>query len=166
MGAGNRDSGDPTAHEILLLEEHGGMERTVWSSGASDAVQRRLEENRQVADAESVSVDVAAERLGVSVSQIVQWVEGRKLSAWRRGEELRLPLWQFSGDGLLPHLAELLAALPANLHPMAATGFVTSPTDELDGMTVIDWLTAGGDLAPVAFAASSLDRWYAPPGTR
>jgi hypothetical protein len=40
---------------------------------------------------------------------------------------------------------------------MTVAGFMTLPSDELDGMTPIEWLAAGRDPSRVRFAATALD---------
>ncbi len=80
--------------------------------------------------------------------------------AIRVGRSNRLPLWQFTSDGVLPHLPRVLTALPANLHPLEVHAFFTLPAEELSSGTVPmspgAWLGAGGAPAAVVELAASL----------
>lgn len=42
-------------------------------------------------------------------------------------------------------LAEVLAALPPDLHPLSVHSALTAPRTELDGRSVVQWLTEGAD---------------------
>jgi hypothetical protein len=72
----------------------------------------------------------------------------------------RLPLFQFTGTGVLPGLDQVVPALPEGLHPLAVANWFTGANVDLDTgsgpVSPLDWLTAGGDPAPVARLASAL----------
>ena len=151
MGTSGRDL---TAEQIRYLKEHSGLPPEVWS-----APEPGMQPSGPESGADTLSVDEAAQRLDVQAQQVLDLVAHRELLAWRIADELRVPSWQFTPTGLLPHLFEVLTAFPVDLHPRTVSGFVTTPQDDLDGMTVVRWLAQGGDSASVAFAASALDRW-------
>lgn len=46
---------------------------------------------------------------------------------FKLGASLRLPLWQFNNDEPIPGLRAVLAALPADLHPLEVAGVMTTP---------------------------------------
>jgi hypothetical protein len=75
----------------------------------------------------------------------------------------RLPALQFlDGDPVrvLPGLAHVLRALPANTHPLEVAAFLTTaqPELELAGTTVSprEWLASGGEPAQVAAIAAGV----------
>lgn len=65
-----------------------------------------------------------------------------------RGEHI-FPAWQFTDHRVLPHLAQLLEALPAGLHPLEVQGFMTTPAEALSGRTPAEWLSTDGPPEPV-----------------
>ncbi|MFT4009233.1 MAG: hypothetical protein QM655_04240 [Nocardioidaceae bacterium] len=99
----------------------------------------------------SMTTKEAAKRLNTADSNIRRSIaSGHLYSAGRDGRHgHRLPLWQFPHDKPLPHLAELLTALPSDLHPLEVESFFTTPSDTLNQMTPVEWLATGGDVAPV-----------------
>lgn len=75
------------------------------------------------------------------------------------------PVWQFQEDGkLIPGLPDVLRALSAGMDDgwTWALWLVGTVSDQLDGKTVIQWLTDGGDLQPVLrLAATDAAAWVA-----
>ncbi len=81
------------------------------------------------------------------------------------GGSLRFPSWQFAYGRPLPHLAAVVAAIPAGSHPTAVRTLMTTPSPDLvDAVppdhpisqlipsvrrSPADWLSGGGDEAPV-----------------
>lgn len=111
--------------------------------------------------ARALTVSEASKRLSVSPGRIRQRIAGRTLHALRvSGGGWRLPLWQFTDEGLLPGLEQVLPALPEQLHPMSVFGFMHQPFSDLDingtAVSPVDWLATGGDAGPVAELAASL----------
>lgn len=106
-----------------------------------------------------LTTEQAAERLHLSAATVRRRIRAGRLYGYRVGRTLRLPPWQFVGEAALPHLPEILAALPEEAHPMTVTGFMTLPSDELDGLSPVDWLATGGNPDPVRLAASTLTVW-------
>lgn len=106
-----------------------------------------------------LTTNQAAERLHISPAVVRRRIRSGRLYGYRVGGALRLPPWQFLGEAALPHLPEVLAALPEDAHPMTVTGFMTQPSDELDGLSPVEWLAAGRTPNPVRFLASTLTVW-------
>jgi hypothetical protein len=111
--------------------------------------------------ARALTVSEASKRLSVSPGRIRQRIAGRTLHALRvSAGGWRLPLWQFTDQGLLPGLEQVLPALPEQLHPMSVFGFMHQPVPDLDvngtAVSPVDWLATGGDAGPVAELAASL----------
>lgn len=64
------------------------------------------------------------------------------------------PAWQFLDNGAtLPGLTTVLTALAGGGDPWMAALWLGAPNDALDGATPADWLSDGGDTAPVLEAA-------------
>jgi len=77
----------------------------------------------------------------------------------------RYPSWQFAYGRLLPHLAAVVAAIPAGTHPTAIRTLMMTPSQGLMWVLPLDepiqplipeiprspatWLVDGGDLEPV-----------------
>ena len=68
-----------------------------------------------------------------------------------------LPRWQFHEGRVIPHLREVIAALPSDEHPLLVESFMTSwDEDYLDGWPPAAWLLAGRDPAAVVQYADDL----------
>lgn len=111
--------------------------------------------------ANALTVRQAAEQLGVNESRIRQRLAERTIIGWKKGKSWVLPHWQFSSEGqLIPGVDELAAALPPDLHPVAAWRWFTLPNPDLilDGNPVspAEWLLSGGDPGIVAGQAAEL----------
>lgn len=117
------------------------------------------EAEEQAAYAATLTADEAASRLGVTVQQVRDRIRDRSLADRAFGAERRFPSWQFLDSGVIPHLGEVLRALPAGAHPLTVEGFMTTPNDELDGMTPAHWLAAGRDVDRVLRCAAALTVW-------
>ena len=61
---------------------------------------------------------------------------------------------------VIPHLAEVIAALPAGSHPVAVRTFITTSSADLsvhgNALSPLDWLGGGGDPAAVVALAVTL----------
>lgn len=108
----------------------------------------------------ALSVAGAAERVGVDASRIRHRLAEGRLAGWKDGGGWRLPVWQFTNDGVLPGLDTVLAAVPADQPPLAVAGFMTTAQQDLrtagEPTTPRDWLLAGGDPAAVARLVATL----------
>jgi hypothetical protein len=101
--------------------------------------------------ASALSVQQAAQRLGVDGSRVRQRLVEHTLYGVRLDGAWRLPLFQFSDDGrgIVPGFGELAPAF-AGLHPVdVATWFTTPHVDLVVGEDIRvsprDWLLGGGD---------------------
>lgn len=59
------------------------------------------------------------------------------------------PAWQFTDDGVLPHLRQAIAALPSGYHARDIETVMTSPMEELNGNSPREWLEADGAIEPL-----------------
>lgn len=148
------------AADSALLADHGG----VADRPGAEAVEAAAATTAAVATAlvaDALTVAEVAERAGVSTSRVRHWVADGAVQAIRVGGRNLLPSWQFGPDGrALPHLGEVLAALPDDLHPVSVAGFFSTPQPELtlDDRRVAPatWLLAGGLADPVLALAEGL----------
>ncbi|WP_182358024.1 hypothetical protein [Tomitella gaofuii] len=98
----------------------------------------------------ALSVAAAAERIGVTDARVRQLIRERKLWAFDPGVRggRRLPVAQFTGDGMVPYLDRIMPHVPTGLHPLALHRLLTLPRADLaqDGhpMSLIDWAAASG----------------------
>lgn len=105
--------------------------------------------------------DVAG-ALGVDASRVRhRLADGALLSLPGAGRRRLLPRFQLDTDLVpLPGLAVVLAALPADLHPLEVEGFFTTPQPDLvvrrKALSPREFLLAGGDPALVARAAAGV----------
>lgn len=156
-----------TGDQESVLAEHGGIiaaggEREPASTARAGL--RALSANLAEQARTSIPVTQAAERLGVDASRVRHRVRDHALYGFKIGSSLRLPLWQFTSDGTpLPGLRAVLAALPADLHPLEVAGFMTTADPDLtvadEALSPRQWLTAGGDVRVVCAIAADLDTW-------
>lgn len=99
--------------------------------------------------------DEVASALGISLSAVRDRGIARTLWAVNNAGTWLYPAAQFdvTPPRLISGLDAVLPALPADLHPSAVAGFLTTPQPDLskDGraLTVQDWLRAAGDADPV-----------------
>ena len=102
--------------------------------------------------ATALALEDAAAHLGVTVEAVQSRIEAGTLvmiSDPLDGSPL-IPSFQLTEGGELPHLQALLQRGRGTLTPGAIQGIMTSPQDETDGMSPVDWLKTGGDPARVA----------------
>lgn len=156
----------PSKAALAYLAEHGGPEaaETVASWSSRTEHQRRVQSaitgTAQLV-AGMVSIDQAADRVGVDRSRISHFINDRpaRLYAVKMGTRRRIPIWQLHGNTLLPGLDRIVPAIPDEAHPLDVTGVMTTPQDELGGRTPIEHLVEGGDVEPVTVLLSDLGRW-------
>jgi hypothetical protein len=149
-----------TAAESAFLAGHGGLvahpgdEATPLRSGGARTAAAALELVR-----DALTVRQAADLLGTAPDVVAQRVHEGDLYGFTAGDRLLLPRWQFASGAPLPHLADVLDGLPTPVHPRTVAGFMTSPSDELGGVSPARWLLQGGDVGPVLFALTALTNW-------
>jgi hypothetical protein len=152
-----------TEAEAGILREHGGVEPIGDEYAVRKAVLRSASSNLAELTRESLSVGQAAALLLVDGSRVRHRVRDRALYAFKIGAGLRLPSWQFARHASIPGLRAVLAALPADLHPLEVAGFMTTAEADLavgeQPTSPRDWLIGGGDVSVVVDLAAQLDRW-------
>lgn len=81
--------------------------------------------------ARALGVSEAAERLGIGPGEVERRIAGRELHGVPTEGGRRLPAFQFAGGAAVPGLAQVLAAVPADLHPVALVRWFISPDVDL-----------------------------------
>lgn len=148
-----------TAAEESFIREHAGV-----ALERPDVV--RIRRNltgllqAHTASTASLSTAEAAALCGISESRMRHLIaDGEAYVLPVSGRVRRLPLWQFTTTRLLPHLREVLAALPAEMPTAVLEAFMTQPAEDLqnDGepVSIAAWLAAGGAPAIVLELAAS-----------
>lgn len=142
-----------------FLDDHGRISRGDSADPATAAVTTTAAHMMALIGT-SLTGEQAAARLGVSASTVRGRINRKALYAIRGGGSNRLPLWQFTTEGVLPHLRRVLTALPADLHPLEVQAFFMVPAAEFTSgtmpMCLRDWLAAGGAPAGVVELAAAL----------
>lgn len=112
--------------------------------------------------ARALTVTEAAVRLRVTPGRVRQRLAAGTLAGFHTANGWRLPDVLFAGDGELPGLAAVLAALPADVHPVALETFLirVHPDLVVEGTAVSpqEWLLGGGDPRVAAAAAADAYR--------
>jgi hypothetical protein len=103
---------------------------------------------------------VVAARLGVDRSRVSQRVRDRSLYAFSRGDTRYFPSWQFTDEGTLPGLREVVSALDEGLHPLVVDHWFTTNSVDLEigdlPVSPVTWLTTGGNPQVAAELAADL----------
>jgi hypothetical protein len=98
--------------------------------------------------------------MGVDPSRVRQLLAGHRLLASRDGGEWRILDVQFSGEGLVPNIGQVVSALPEGMPPLAAARWLRAPEPDLEiageSVSPIEWLTAGGEPERVRSLAADL----------
>jgi hypothetical protein len=155
---------DFTDSERRFLIEHGGLT-------AADFTPEALVEAASIAE-RAIAASIAEVRAGAltvsDVASLLGQTRASVLQAAASGDmyavlgeppatEPLLPRWQFQEGRVIPHLREVIAALPADEHPLLVESFMTSwNEDHLDGWPPAAWLLAGRDPGAVVQHADEL----------
>ena len=152
-------SAELTAGEEAFWDRHAGI--ALHDPQATPLVRATDETVSVITEASrSLTIDQAAELLGIHRSRVSHRLRDGRLYAYRLGTQRRIPRWQLTADGdPLPGLEAVLAALPGDLHPTAVEGFFTTSDPDLDGVTPVHWLASGGDPQRVVDEAAGIDQW-------
>jgi hypothetical protein len=139
-----------------------GLSTEPWAGDAArDPLVRTIVDYMALIET-SLSTAKTAALLGVDVSRVRQRIRERSLFAVEYEAEWRLPRFQFERGKVLPGLAHVLGALPAEMNPLdVATWFLNPNVDlegESDGISISPrtWLLRGGAPSVVAKLARHL----------
>ncbi len=111
--------------------------------------------------AQSATVPVLAERLGVDASRVRQRIYARSLYAFKHRGGWLIPSFQIEVNGLVPGVETVVPKLSPALHPVAVSRWFTTLNADLvlddEAVSPIAWLSSGGQPAVVAALAGSID---------
>jgi len=141
------------AGDAGFLEAHGGVtdnREALMTARVEDALRT------QTLHEQTASVAEVAALLKLSQSRVRHRIKEGSLYAFPaqgRGTSRRLPRWQFENNEPIPHLGEVLGALPDDFSPIEVRNFILNaridqPNGEGDA-PLLEWLRAGGDVEPV-----------------
>ncbi len=146
---------DEVSPQMLAdLRAHGGLAHPERLEGWSERDDRGLRLAIQATgltdliDA-TMSAAEAAQYLDISPSRLSHMARMVPLLSSRIGRHPRYFRWQFTGGGLLPGLAELASSLTGEEHPLDVAAIMTSPAEEFDSRTPVQFLASGGDAKAV-----------------
>ncbi|GAB2655332.1 hypothetical protein ABI214_08480 [Prescottella soli] len=141
-------------HDARILEEAGLVgDPAVATAARLDREIRMVELVRS-----ALSIDDAADRLGVTPARVRQRLAAGTLWAFDSGRSRLLPPAQFTDTGEVPHLDKLTPLIGKDLHPLSVQALLTRPQPSLiaEGRTVsiVAWLTgSAGTAADIERAA-------------
>jgi hypothetical protein len=152
-----------SADETRLLDESGLIEDPdVYASVTADVL---AHVGQLISTAFSASE--VARALGVNESRVRQRRLARTLWAIYDAGAWVFPVMQFESDlktgryKQIRGLDRVFAALPADLHPVAVAGFLRTPHADLTvggrPLPPVEWLSSGGDVAPVLRLVEAAD---------
>ncbi len=147
--------------ELKALEEAGLSTKPWVSDVARDPLTKTIVDYMALIET-SLSTAEAAAMLDVDVSRIRQRIRERSLYGVEFEGEWRLPRFQFERSKVLPGLAEVLSALPAELNPLDVATWFLEPNIDLEAdedappMSPRAWLLRGRSPRTVAQLAPHL----------
>lgn len=149
---------DLSAGDRAYLDEFAGLEPASDEEVARLLARRAALATSEVAQA--LDRGQVGERLGVSPSRVSHRHAAGGLFAFRVGPAKTLyPDWQFTADGTIPGLPQVVEALPGGVPAALVRRFMTEPDDALEiGEEVVSpraWLLQGGDVARVVALAAT-----------
>ena len=113
--------------------------------------------------ARSLSVEDAADRLGVNASRVRQRLAERSLYGLKDGNAWFLPAFQFAAHGLVPGIDVVFRRLPSDLSPMAVSRWLATPNPDLTTrddderpLSPRQWLLQGNPPEAAAVLAAAL----------
>lgn len=148
-----------TAAERQFLLENAGFPLTEADLESGEDVQRQWAVAETIdLYASSMTIEEAATSLGVDRSRVSHRLAARQLWSFRLGGKRRIPRWQIVDGRPLPHLAEVVEAAVES-DPTQLAGLMTTPQDELSGLTPVQHLLSGRGADIVAALVRGLDEW-------
>jgi len=153
-----------TEAERKFLVDVGGVDAALLTEERRAAAQARVIVETARADAvvarRGLTTREVAGMLGTAPANVRRAAAHGDLYAAGRGRnrEHIFPTWQFHQGQPVRGLREVIAVLPADMHPLDVEAFMTSTTESLGGRTPIEWLAHGGDPTPVVRLSDELGR--------
>ena len=148
-----------SSEEAVLTEggvEHVSDEEVLFVQAQAAAAYQELW-------ATSLTVEEAAERLGVNTSRIRQRLAERSLYGLKDGHTWLLPAFQFGKNALVPGVSVVVRRLPLDIGALAAARWFSSPNPDLctrdddeRALTPLQWLLGGNPPEAAAELAAAL----------
>lgn len=150
--------------ELDYLAEHGGPDAAAAVAKVDPKIAHRRRAVLAMAGAAdlaeaTLSTEQAATLLKVDRTRIAHRLREGSLWSIRVGGSRRVPSWQIVDGQVLPHLVQVISAIPPDAHPADVHALMSTEQDELGGRTPTHHLATGGDPAPVAAMLSQINRW-------
>lgn len=145
------DQGIATVEEVDPARQVGARRRLTAAAVRADAA--ALDDGDTTGDVARM-LRTAPANVRRAISRGEMYTAGRT-----RNREHILPRWQFRSGRPLPGLADVLAVIPDDYHPLDVGSFFTTPAESLRGRTPADWLAGHGDPHAVTRLADELGRW-------
>lgn len=126
-----------------------GLRKPVADAGLTGALLRGRIAREELKQEEggSLSASEAAERLGISKQAVLKRFHLGQLLGWREAKQgaVRMPVWQFAEDDLLPGLSDTLAVLhqASWMDDWARVLFFLNRRTSLEGQRPLDLLRIG-----------------------
>lgn len=163
--AGSAAGGSLSEGETNYLAAHAGVQSA--TAAERETLQTRSAARAAGEAAATLNRRQLADRLGMDPTGISRQTGALDLYSYRSGAGRPVyPDWQLidyetrGKDSVLPHLGQVIRALPAGAHPITVRTFMTTPTPDLqiDGRDASprDWLIGGGDPSAVTGMAATL----------
>lgn len=146
-----------TAAERDFLAAHGGPLPASALDGRGSVRRAELQAWHDLLDG-ALTVEEVAKMLRVTDAEVQASAHEDRLYCFSHQGARHFPTWQFTGGEPLPHLHEVLIVLKG-IHPATVGGFMTSNTDELDGLSPAQWLASGRPVQKVVVLARGLLIW-------
>ncbi len=152
-----------TGAERDFLIQHGSVSPDAFDPTRLTQARQRIAQDAAKADAEAAqghTTSEVAQMLGTAAANVRRGIARGDLFAagTGRNREHVLPAWQFHHGRALPHLRDIITALPEDMHPLDVQTFMTTPRESLGERTPAEWLASGGAPEPVTRLADDLNR--------
>lgn len=152
----NRYSPETRARAVRIVLDNQGSYESQAAAIKAIAMQAALE-------ATALPVREAKSRLGISPRRLRQRSKERSILGVRlaNGRSWGIPAFQFTLNGEVTSLREVLREVRSDLSPVQAFAFFTTPQPDLENdnglpMTPLRWLLAGRDPEAVSFCARKI----------
>lgn len=143
------DADDKTYEEMMIILEKGGFDTNPQKQKSSLV---GIEEEFSSLIDESFSIQTASKHLGVSEDTIQQRLIERTLYGFKIDLDWRLPRFQFTNNGEVNGISQVIEVLPTDLHPVEISKWFNIPNPDLyidekteQPITPLDWLYHGCD---------------------
>lgn len=155
---------DLTDEERRFLIEYAGLTAAELTPEAlaetSASIERAIAGALEEVRLNALTLSEVATLLGQPPSSVLESAAAGdvySVSGERPTDQVLFPRWQFHEGRVIPHLREVMKALPDGYHPLSVQNFMTSWTEDyLDGWPPATWLLAGRDTGAVVQYADDL----------